>query len=100
MKRLAVVILAVGAVVALAAPALVACRWEWDCSRGYPCRHVQVCDDALDLPTIRPPAISPIPPPTIRPIPSPTLPPLGTTQCRQAYLCDAFGRCAWQTVCR
>lgn len=78
---------------------IAACRWTWDCSRG-PCRQVQVCDDSLDMPTIRPPAIAPIPPPSIAPIPPPTLPPLGTSQCRQAYLCDNFGRCHWETVCR
>jgi len=53
--------------------ATAACRWEWDCSQGYPCRQVQVCDDALDLPAIKPPQISPIPPPSIRPIPRPLL---------------------------
>ncbi len=75
------------------------CRWKWDCSQGYPCQQVQVCDEVLDLPTIRPPGISPIPPPSIRPIPSPTLPPLGTRQCSQEYLCDSWGNCRWETVC-
>ncbi len=93
-------LLALCLVALFATAADAACRWEFDCSRGYPCRQVQVCDGALDTPTIRPPAISPIPPPTIAPIPPPTLPPIGTTQCRQAYLCDGFGRCRWETVCR
>ncbi len=80
--------------------AAAACRWEWDCSRGYPCQQVQVCDDALDLPTIRPPQMSPIPPPSIRPIPRPTIPPLGNTNCWQDYLCDSLGNCRWETVCQ
>lgn len=80
--------------------ALAGCHVEWDCSRGYPCRQVQVCDSPIDIPAIPMPSISPIPPPSITPIPQPVVPPIGTTQCRQAYLCDNFGRCTWQTVCR
>jgi hypothetical protein len=77
-----------------------ACRWTWDCTRGYPCRQVPVCDSAIDLPSVPPAQISPISPPSIAPIPAPVVPPIGTTQCRQAYLCDARGRCAWRTVCQ
>lgn len=77
-----------------------ACRWTWDCSQGSPCRQVQVCDDALDLPAIRPPEVPPIAPPTVRPIPQPVIPPIGTTTCTERYLCDSFGRCDWRTVCR
>jgi len=84
---------------AIASSAWAACRWKWDCSQ-YPCRQVQVCDDTLDLPAIRPPEVPPIPPPTIRPIPEPTIPPLGTTQCFQRFLCDSLGNCRWRTVCR
>lgn len=84
----------------LATPAWARCRVEWDCSGGSPCRQVQVCDSTIDLPALPQPGISPIPPPTIHPIPQPVIPPLGTTQCRQVYLCDGFGRCSWQTVCR
>lgn len=76
-----------------------ACRWEWDCSRG-PCRQVQVCDSTIDVPAIRPPAIAPIPAPSIAPIPQPTVPPIGTSECRQARLCNSWGQCSWQTVCR
>ncbi len=80
-------------------PVWAGCRWTWDCSTGR-CYQVQVCDGPLDLPAIRPPEIPPIPPPTIRPIPQPTIPPLGTTGCRQAYLCNSLGRCRWETVCQ
>ena len=84
---------------ACAAPAAAACRWEWDCSNGYPCRQGQLCDNTLDLPAIRPPGISPIPPPSIAPIPRPIVPPIGTSQCRPAYVCTG-GFCSWQTVCQ
>ena len=67
------------------APAEARCQVEWDCSRGYSCRQVQVCDSSIDIPAIPPPSISPIPPPTIAPIPRPVVPPIGTAQCRQAY---------------
>jgi hypothetical protein len=84
--------------------AAAACRWEWDCSGGYPCRQVPLCDKAEELPGVQPQGISPLPPPfpppSIRPVPAPTGPPVGMTQCRQAYLCDAQGQCAWRTVCR
>ncbi len=80
--------------------AAAACRWTWDCSQGYPCQQVQVCDNTLDLPALRPPEIPPIPPPTIRPIPKPTIPPIGTSQCQPQYLCDSWGNCRWETVCR
>jgi len=87
-------------ILALSSEAAAGCRWTWDCTQGYPCRQVQVCDDALDLPTIKPPEISPIPSPTIKPIPAPTIPPIGTTQCQPQYLCDSRGNCRWQTVCQ
>jgi len=74
------------------------CVWEWDCSTGK-CRQVPICDNSLDLPPIRPLEIPPIPPPSIKPIQPPTLPPIGTRTCRQANLCDAYGKCRWQTVC-
>lgn len=83
-----------------ATPASADCRWEWDCSRGYPCRQIQVCESTLDLPAIRPPGISPIPSPGIAPIPMPVVPPLGTTDCRQVRMCDSYNQCRWETVCR
>jgi len=57
--RLTFIFLAMILGVTIHQEAAAACRWEWDCSQGYPCQQVQVCDDAVDLPTIRPPQISP-----------------------------------------
>lgn len=99
MKKTPRLLTALGFVLFTASLADAACRWEFDCTRGYPCRQVQICDGALDVPAIRPPAISPIPPPSIAPIPTPTIPPIGTQRCRQAHICDNAGRCSWQTVC-
>ncbi len=83
-------------------PSLVAaaCVWEWDCSQGYPCRQVPVCDNSLDLPPLKPLGLSPIPPPALPPITAPVLPPIGTTQCRQVYTCNNAGRCGYQTLCQ
>jgi hypothetical protein len=85
---------------ALAQPAEAACRWTWDCSSGYPCRQVPLCENPLDLPPLPPLGISPIPPPSLRPIPTPMLPPLGTESCEPRYLCTESGQCQWRTVCR
>jgi len=59
-----------------------------------------LCQNAIELPPICPPTICPIMSPSIAPINPPTLPPLGTSQCRQARVCDTFGNCQWQQVCR
>ena len=110
MRRLEAVLLALGLTLAATA-ADAACRWDWDCSSGYPCRHVQICDNAnaspaitppsaVDLPAIKPPGISPIPGSPIAPIPGSTIPPVGTSACRQAQMCDGSGNCRWETVCR
>lgn len=82
-----------------ATPASAACRWTWDCGNG-PCKQVQICDNAFDIPAIRPPEIAPIPAPTIRPLSPPVLPPIGAKQCSPQYLCNTYGQCGWQTVCR
>jgi hypothetical protein len=63
--------------------------------------HMQpLCDNSIDLPPICPPTICPITSPSIAPISPPTLPPLGTTSCQQARVCDPYGNCRWQQVCR
>lgn len=59
-----------------------------------------LCNSSLDIPPICPPAICPIMSPSIAPIQSPTIPPIGTSSCRQARVCDMFGNCQWQEVCR
>ena len=59
-----------------------------------------LCSSAIDIPPICPPRICPIAGPSIAPINPPTIPPLGTSSCRQARVCDPFGNCRWQQVCR
>ena len=76
------------------------CIWEFECDSWGNCRQVPLCDSTLDIVPPRSPAIAPIPAPTIRPIPQPIIPPLGTSSCRQAYLCDSWGSCRWETVCQ
>jgi hypothetical protein len=58
-----------------------------------------LCQNATDLPPICLPTICPIMAPSIAPIAPPALPPLGTSQCRQARVCDRSGNCEWQRVC-
>jgi hypothetical protein len=96
----AILVMAILAVVTVPETALAACRWTWDCSGGYPCRQVPLCEGPFDIPPVQPPSISPIPPPSIRPIPTPMVPPVGTDSCEPRYLCTAGGRCQWRTVCR
>lgn len=86
-------------VLGLAGTAHARCRLEWDCTGGYPCRQVQVCDSTIDLPALPSPGISPIPAPTIPPIPRPVVPPVGTTSCQPTYICRG-GVCGWQTLCQ
>ncbi len=59
-----------------------------------------LCDSAIDVAPICPSRICPIAGPSIAPINPPTIPPLGTSSCRQARVCDPFGNCRWQQVCR
>lgn len=58
-----------------------------------------LCQNATDLSPICPPTICPITAPSIAPVAPPAIPPLGTSQCRQARVCDTFGNCQWQRVC-
>ena len=59
-----------------------------------------LCSSSIDLPPICPPTICPLDTPSIAPLPSLRLPPLGATSCRPARVCDPFGNCRWQEVCR
>jgi hypothetical protein len=62
--------------------------------------HMQpICQSAIDLPPLCPLTLCPLAPLAIAPLPPLTLPPLGTSQCRQARVCDRFGNCRWQPVC-
>ena len=97
--------------VTTATAASAACRWDWDCSKGYPCKQVQMCDgdrdspgikppSAVEMPAIKPPAVSPIPGSPVGPLQTPTIPPVGTTKCQETRMCDGSGNCRWETVCR
>jgi hypothetical protein len=81
--------------VALTSQAWAECTCQ--CVNG---RMQPLCSSSLDLPPICPPAICPIMSPSIAPINPPTIPPLGATSCQQARVCDQFGNCRWQQVCR
>jgi hypothetical protein len=83
----------------VSAPVEGRCRWRWDCTEPSRCRQVPICESPLDRPGSPPIEIPPIPPPTIAPLPPLVLPPLGTSACAPRFLCDARGRCRWQTVC-
>jgi hypothetical protein len=63
-------------------------------------RMQPLCDNSIGVPPICPPTVCPIASPSIAPISPPTLPPLGTTSCQQARVCDPYGNCRWQQVCR
>jgi hypothetical protein len=111
MCRFGAILVTLGLLLATATTAAAACRWEWDCSGGYPCKQVQVCDNtlnspairpygAVELPAIKPPGVSPIPGSPVRPVQPPTIPPVGTTKCQDERKCDASGDCRWETTCR
>ena len=92
-------LLAVAWLAGAAPPAFAACTWEWECDPGGSCIQVPICTSTLDIVPPAPPGIAPIAPPSIKPIMPPTLPPLGTSECREAYLCGALGDCDWRVVC-
>jgi hypothetical protein len=84
--------------------ALALCAFSSHVHAGCTCQCVNgqmqpLCSSALD---IAPPCMGICGPvaPSIAPINPPTIPPPGTTSCRQAQICDQFGNCRWQQVCR
>jgi hypothetical protein len=92
MKRILIIAYAI---IGLASPAQAGCTCL--CANG---QMQPLCSSALDLPPICAPTICPIASPSIPPISPPSIPPIGTSQCRQARICDQFGNCSWQQVCR
>jgi hypothetical protein len=58
-----------------------------------------LCSSAIDLPPICPLTLCPLSAPSIVPMAPLTLPPLGSSDCRMAQVCNAFGNCRWQRVC-
>ena len=77
------------------APARAACLCQ--CVDG---EMQPLCESTIDLKPICPRAVCFPPPPSLAPLNPATLPPLGATACRQAQLCDSYGNCRWQQVCR
>ncbi len=91
---------AVFACLALGSVLLIGGRAEASCT----CQCVDgemrpLCENAVDLAPICPPAICPLADRSFVPLNPPTLPPLGTSSCRQARICDSYGNCRWQQVC-
>ncbi len=93
-------VLALFLVVSGVAAANAGCIWRFECDQAGNCRQVPICDSTLDIAPIKPPAIAPIVLTPIAPISRPVLPPLGTSSCRQAYICNNWGQCGFQTVCQ
>ena len=84
--------------------ALALCVFSSQAQAGCTCQCVDgkmqpLCSSTLD---IAPPCMGICGPvaPSIAPINPPRISPLGTTSCRQAQICDQFGNCRWQQVCR
>ena len=94
MKRVMTCV-SVGAVLLTSARVEASCTCQCVSGEMHP-----LCSSAMDIPPICPPRICPIAGPSIAPINPPTIPPLGTSSCRQARVCDPFGNCRWQQVCR
>ena len=74
-------------------------------SAGCTCQCVDgemqpLCQSSIDLPPICPMMTCPIAAPSLAPLTPPALAPLGTSECRQARVCDTFNHCQWQQVCR
>jgi hypothetical protein len=82
-------------VAALASAAAAECTCECVSGRMQP-----LCDSSIDLAPICPLQICPLVAPALPPLSAPTLPPLGTSSCQPARVCDTFGNCRWQQVCR
>ena len=99
MRLLGVAVLALGLLWAIA-DAHAACRVVNDCSTGI-CRQTQICQNLYDMPVMAPaPSVPPIVSPSIQPIMPPAMPPIGTSSCQPMRVCNNFGQCAWQQVCR
>jgi len=66
---------------------------------GMNCEPEQICDSALDTPSVELPPLQPITLPTLNPLAPLSLPPLGTTQCEQRWICGNMNQCSWQNLC-
>lgn len=64
-------------------------------------RSQPLCDSALSIVPSCMDKICPIDETaSVRPLTIPRIPPIGTSACEQARVCDTFGNCRWQQVCR
>lgn len=96
MKKLIRLVLTLSAGVVLSFPANAACRKSYVCDDyGRNCRYQDVCDNAMDLPSIGLNPLPPLPTMELKPLPSMQLPPLGTTNCRQMMVNGQ-----WQNICQ
>lgn len=72
------------------------CRMSYVCDDyGGDCEYMDICDDALDLPSFDVPPIPALPSTEVKPLPSLELPPLGTSECEYKQVNGE-----WQNVCR
>ena len=62
---------------------------------GMNCKVKDICDGALDLPSVDLPPLKPLPSTELKPLPSLDLPPLGTTKCEYKQVNGQ-----WENVCR
>jgi hypothetical protein len=73
-----------------------ACRMSQVCDDyGNNCSAQDICDSALDLPSVEIAPLRPLPSIEIKPLPSLELPPLGTSKCEYMQVNGV-----WQNVCR
>jgi hypothetical protein len=81
--------------IAIAPPARAACNCL--CVNG---RMQAVCERITDVAPICPSSFCPSRRALIAPLRPLILPPVGTSKCRQAWVCDSYRRCSWQPVCQ
>lgn len=91
----ALVLAAAGAFILAGDSSQAACHCQ--CVNG---QMQPLCDSSIELRPICPPAVCPIMAPGVPPISGPVLPPIGTSSCAPARVCDLYGNCRWQQVCR
>jgi hypothetical protein len=59
-----------------------------------------VCDSGINRPMVCPPTVCRPPEPSVAPVIPPNVQSLGGSECKQAQVCDASGKCTWEQVCR
>jgi len=88
-------ILAVSVTSAFATNTYAECRRAHVCDDyGQNCRYQDICDNALDLPSVGLNPLPALPSMQVKPLPSLELPPLGTSKCEYKQVNGQ-----WQNVC-